>query len=236
MRVLISELSGRQNIMGKMSEFFGDMEEELKSERAVAVLNRVKSLENKGYSFEGADASVDLMILHATKGYCPPFKVLDYSAQVYDHDMDSASRVVANFESNGNSDSATARATIKVRTVVEKEDHSLGFEDTLQVSDGSGPVDALAKALMQALVPTHPSLKGIELVDYKVRILDPTSATGAATRVMIEFREPSTEKQWTTVSVDRNVISASLNALVDGFEYTLIEKADYCMLWDGDDL
>lgn len=235
MRVLISELSGRQNIMGKMSEFFGDMEEDKKSERAIAILNHVKSLENQGYTFEGAEASVHLMILHATKEYCQPFKVLDYSAQVYDHNMDSASRVVSNFESDvGLSGTSTARATIKVRTPVENpEDKSIQFEDTLQVSDGNGPVDALAKALMRALVPAHPSLEAVELVDYKVRILDPTSATGAATRVMIEFRDPATEKQWTTVSVDRNVISASLNALVDGFEYALIDgDTNYCMLWD----
>lgn len=234
MRVLISELSGRQNIMGKMSEYFGEMEEDQKSERAIAILNRVKSLENQGYTFEGAEASVHLMILHATKDYCQPFKVLDYSAQVYDNDMDSASRVVANFESDARTGTSTARATIKIRTVVDNpDDESVRFGDTLQVSDGSGPVDALAKALMRALVPAHPSLEAVELVDYKVRILDPTSATGAATRVMIEFRDTATEKQWTTVSVDRNVISASLNALVDGIEYALIdEEADYCMLWE----
>jgi 2-isopropylmalate synthase len=176
------------------------------------------------------------MILHGTKGYCPPFKILDYSVQVYDHDMDSASRVVANFESDGISGTSMARATINVRTVLEdQENETLKFDDTLQVSDGNGPVDALAKALMRALVPAHPSLKGVELVDYKVRILDPNSATGAATRVMIEFRETETERQWTTVSVDRNVISASLNALIDGFEYALIDKTDYCFMWDEDE-
>lgn len=99
------------------------------------------------------------------------------------------------------------------------------------VSDGSGPIDALAKALKQALVPSHPSLESLELVDYKVRILDPESATGAATRVMIEFRN-DLDETWTTVSVDRNIISASVNALVDGFEYALIEHAQSCMLCD----
>jgi 2-isopropylmalate synthase len=102
----------------------------------------------------------------------------------------------------------------------------------LEVCDGNGPVDALAGALKRALVPSHPTLNEIELIDYKVRILDPESATGAATRVMIEFRDSQSEKTWTTVSVDRNVISASLNALVDGFEYALIEYASACMLCD----
>ena len=75
-------------------------------------------------------------------------------------------------------------------------------------------------------------MSNIELIDYKVRILDPESATSAATRVMIEFLDRAKETTWTTVSVDRNVISASLNALVDGFEYALIEYADSCMLCD----
>jgi len=108
----------------------------------------------------------------------------------------------------------------------------LPYTDRLEVSDGSGPVDALAGALKRALVPSHPTLDNLELIDYKVRILDPESATAAATRVMIEFRDKETEKTWTTVSVDRNLISASLNALVDGFEYALIEHASVCNLCD----
>ena len=109
---------------------------------------------------------------------------------------------------------------------------ALPYNDRLEVSDGSGPVDALAGALKRALVPSNPSLDYLELIDYKVRILDPESATAAATRVMIEFKDTQTEKTWTTVSVDRNVISASLNALADGFEYALIEHSEVCALYD----
>ena len=87
---------------------------------------------------------------------------------------------------------------------------------------------------MSALLPAHPYLKGVELVDYKVRILDPTSATAATTRVLIEFRDTYNDKTWSTVSVDQNVISASLNALIDGLEYALIENASMCMLCDDD--
>jgi len=108
------------------------------------------------------------------------------------------------------------------------------FEDRLEVGEGTGPVDALASAMMRALLPAHPYLKGVELVDYKVRILDPKAATGAATRVLIEFRDKTNNKTWTTVSVDRNIISASLNALIDGLEYALIENAAMCMLCDDD--
>ena len=224
MRILISELSGRQNIMGKMSEMFESMDESQKSDRAIAILNRVKELENHGYTFEGAEASVHLMILHANKVYCPPFQVVDYSAQVYDYNIDSASRVVTNFEADALATTSSARATIKIRTVAQNDKTlEMDIKENLEVSDGNGPVDALAKALKRALVPTHPEVESLELVDYKVRILDPESATGAATRVMIEFKDKKTEKKWTTVSVDRNVISASLNALVDGFEFALIE-------------
>lgn len=127
-----------------------------------------------------------------------------------------------------NSKSTTARATIKVRTINMDETNGEPYVDRLEVSDGNGPVDALASSLKRALVPNHPHVEDIELVDYKVRILDPESATSAATRVMIEFRDNSSGEIWTTVSVDRNVISASLNALVDGFEYALVDHG--CLL------
>jgi len=274
-RVLISELSGRHNILDKIHKVSGgdmfdnntnngngvdeEQQKRMESDRAVAILDRVKKLEAKGYTFEGAEASVHLMILHASKGYCPPFQVLDYSANVYDYDMDSANRVVrasvVPATAGGKKDdttatasptgavngSSTARATVKVRTMRKPDDGALllggnggvdqdsPFEERLEVADGNGPVDALANALVRALSPSHPYLKTVELVDYKVRILDPESATGAATRVMIEFRD-SDKQSWTTVSVDTNIISASLNALIDGFEYALIEHADSCML------
>jgi 2-isopropylmalate synthase len=232
------------------------------SERAMAILQRVKYLENKGYTFEGADASVHLMILHSTKGYCPPFQVLDYTANVYDSNIDSASRVLLYTPSDDDDDDdnldsseklptvrsstsnnrqnqayvqsgAQARATVKMRTFNPPENlHSMDayYHDSLEVSDGTGPVDALAKALVRSLLPSYPSIGSIELIDYKVRILDPDSATQAATRVMIEFKDELTEQTWTTVSVDTNVISASFNALIDGYEYALIEHAQSCNL------
>jgi 2-isopropylmalate synthase len=241
-RILISELSGRQNILGQMEKVGGvDKEGKPASERALAILNRVKQLESVGYTFEGAEASVHLMILHSTKGYCPPFQVLDYSAHVYDSNMDSASRVML----MGNDKARTAmgptsRATIQVRTIKPQEDFdpfayskgedTLPYVDHLEVFDGNGPIDALANALKKALLPSHPYLDTVELVDYKVRILDPDAATGASTRVMIEFRDSADDTTWTTVSVDTNVISASLNALIDGYEFALIEHADQCFL------
>ncbi len=116
LRVLISELSGRQNILGKMRmlDVFGDdgggggggerqgggrgFDDAVLNKRVLVILDRVKRLESMGYTFEGADASVELMILHSTRGYCPPFQVLDYTAQVYDTNVDSASRVMSKME------------------------------------------------------------------------------------------------------------------------------------------
>eukprot|EP01083_Nonionella_stella_P224439 798905_1 len=129
-----------------------------------------------------------------------------------------------------------ARATVKVR-VLDDPNHpdDEDFLDRLEVSEGKGPVDALANAVKKALTPSHPELDNLKLVDYKVRILDPESATRAATRVMIEFKDEVTGKKWTTVSVDRNIISASLNALVDGFEYALKEVVVSCVFDDDYD-
>jgi len=242
-RILISELSGRQNILGKIKNMEGlnhDLSDEVVSQRAVGILNRVKHLESIGYTFEGAEASVDLMILHATKGYCPPFIVLDYSTQVFDSHMDPAFRdLTLDLEQVGKSKktSATARATVKVRTLTDdaaNEENQSPFVDLLEVSDGCGPIDAIALALKKALIPGYPVVKNVELIDYKVRILDTESATTAAARVMIEFRDSKSDKTWTTVSVDRNVISASLNALVDGFEYALVDYTESCAIHDDD--
>lgn len=241
-RVLISELSGRQNIVGKIMETGVTLDTEVVSDRATAILNHVKNLESRGYTFEGAEASVHLMVLHSTNGYCPPFQVLDYTTNVYDTLVDSASRVLAKNPSptmqhaQSSVNRATARAIVNVRTVCPsirlENDKDIPFRDTLEVSDGNGPVDALAKALKKALLPSYPSLRTVELVDYKVRILDPAAATEAVTRVLIEFRDSATESKWTTVSADANVISASLNALIDGYEFALIEHAESCMLCD----
>lgn len=257
-RVLVSELSGRANILsalatsGLVVEDGCELEEAPEEacdaegaplssarwrERAAAILKRVKSLENLGYSFEGAEASVHLMLLHASPGYCQPFSVLDYSVTCADVDLDSASRVAAKARAPGPRSSTdarplpkppTARATVKVRVA--------GGATRLDVAEGPGPVNALACALVASLADEFPSLLAVSLVDYKVRILDFESATKAAARVECSFRDGRTGATWTTVSVDRNIISASANAMVDGLEFGVIEHGDSCALCDVDDL
>lgn len=141
LRVLISELSGRQNILGKIKKLDLDIEDDVVAERALVILDRVKRLESMGYTFEGADASVELMILHSTQGYCPPFRVLDYTAQVYDTNVDSASRVMSKMENGKHNDSnptaSMARATIKVRVLDDPDQSEDEFLDRLEVSEVS---------------------------------------------------------------------------------------------------
>ncbi|KAJ1452957.1 2-isopropylmalate synthase [Pelagophyceae sp. CCMP2097] len=224
-RVLVSELSGRANIWAaiEVSGLVANAQAvPLWKDRAAAILQRVKRLEALGYSFEGADASVHLLLLRSSAAYCAPFRVHDYSVTLADDRIDGMRSMAEATPTKV----ATARATIKLSAA--------GEEPRLDVAEGTGPVDALFDALKKALKgPYGSAVSKVEISDYKVRILDPTAASRAATRVLISFRDIGTEKAWTTVAVDRNVVSASANALVDGFEYAVIEHADFCALCDS---
>ncbi|CAN0578527.1 unnamed protein product, partial [Ectocarpus sp. 12 AP-2014] len=150
-------------------------------ERMGQVLKTVKRLETEGYSYEGADASVNLLVRRTMSGYVPPFKLLDYLVQIWDSDRSPGG---LEFPSGP----TTARATVKVRVPSIDPEAELGIEGEnpgvrLEVAEGNGPVDALAKGLFRALLPTFPSLQSVKLSDYKVRILDQESATQAKTRV-----------------------------------------------------
>ena len=179
----------------------------------MTILNRVKQLEIIGHAFEGAEVSMDIMILHATKGYCPPFVVVDDSSQVFDDLIEPEYRRLV-VDANGEKDDARRRkgakthATVTARTIddgIDSADNDVLCTDRLEVSNGTDTVDALTGALKRAMVPTHPAIENVEF-DYKVRILVPESATRGATRVMIEFKDRVTDMIWTTVSVDNNTI------------------------------
>jgi 2-isopropylmalate synthase len=192
MRVVVSELSGRGNLLSKAEEMAvevagqGDVE---------AVLDEIKLLESKGFSFEAADASVALMLWRRAADYEPPFRLVDYTV------------VVEHRDGRGTS----AEATVKVEVAGER------FHTA---AEGSGPVDALDGALRKALVPRFPEVDEFQLVDYKVRILDGEHATGAITRVLIETRDA--ERDWMTVGASSNIIDASWRALADSLEYGLL--------------
>lgn len=201
-RVLVSELSGRANIWTAIEKAgLLDRDDESSraawSRRARAILDRVKRLEAMGYSFEGAAASVHLMLLHASPGYCLPFSVTDYSITAADVDIDSPSRVLRKHApSIPPKHEPTARATVKVVIA--------GQEPRLDVAEGNGPVDALFYALQRALAPVYPTVLHVAIADYKVRILDPISASRAATRVMISFKDQRSATTWTTVAVGQS--------------------------------
>lgn len=214
-RILVSELSGRRNILSKLGELGlldeGEQSDGEMKDKAKIILQQVKDLESKGYSFEGAEASLELMFRRAVDGYQPPFKLLDFTV---------------------NSDNKRATlATVRLALL-----GPIGMEETcptkicLEVGEGNGPVDAVNDALEKALLSIYAPLRSVKLVDYKVRILDNENKTSATTRVMVGFCDSATGKQWTTVYAHANVIEASVNALIDGFEVAMWGSMPQCII------
>jgi 2-isopropylmalate synthase len=193
-RSVVSELSGRGNIVEKAHA----MGIEADGDQVRDVLERVKKLEAKGFTFEGAEASLELMLRRAQPGYVPPFELIDFLV------------LVERRRGRG----LLAEATVKVR-VGPRIMHTVG--------EGNGPVNALDAALRKALLDVYPSLTKVKLVDYKVRILDSDTATAATTRVLIDTTDG--HARWSTVGADSNIIEASWHALADSMEYALIKKA-----------
>jgi 2-isopropylmalate synthase len=192
-RAVVSELSGRGNILYKANEFGLDASRE----DAKKVLEQIKELENQGYTFEGAEASVDIMLRRVDETYEPPFKVIDFMV------------ITENRQGRG----LFTEATVKVQ---------IGDEIRHTVAEGNGPVNALNLALRSALHSHYPELTHLHLSDYKVRILDSDSGTAATTRVMIDFHQAGSGQIWTTVGAHTNIIEASWHALIDGVEYALL--------------
>ncbi len=193
-RTLVSELSGKGNIMQKAAEFGL----ETGTEEARQVLQQIKELENRGYTFEGAEASVDMLLRRMSDSYEPPFKVIDFMV------------VTENRQGRG----LFTEATVKVQ-VGDKIRHTVG--------EGNGPVNALNLALRKALYEDFPQLVTVHLSDFKVRILDSDQGTAATTRVMIDFYDASQPgKIWTTVGAHPNIIEASWRAMLDSVEYALV--------------
>ncbi len=192
MRTVVSELSGRGNIV-HLAESTGVGAD---TPHAREVLHRVKEMENRGYSFEAATASVELMLRRAASGYEPPFRLIDYLT------------VVEHRDGRG----LVAEATVKVEVRGGTIEH--------MVSEGNGPVNALAHALRKALVPHYPAMADMRLADYKVRILDSAQGTAATTRVLIDFVRGV--DRWTTVGAGTNIIEASWEALSDAVEFGLL--------------
>jgi 2-isopropylmalate synthase len=191
MRVVVSELSGRGNLLSKAEEWGLEIGP---GTDVAAVLNEIKALEAKGFSFEAAEASVALMFARKKPGYRPPYELIDFLVNVEHRDGRGL----------------FAEAMVKVR--VDGEVHHTAAE-------GDGPVDALDAALRKALAGRYPQLADLHLSDYKVRILDGKNGTAAVTRVLIDMQQGT--RRWSTVGASANIIEASWIALVDAVEYGL---------------
>jgi len=191
-RILISELSGQSNILMKTARYAIDNNKEVN----VKLRDLVQDLENQGYEFEAAEGSFDLLVKKVLGIYQPRFERLSYRVNV----------------ETAASGALMTEATVKVR-VGDQVQHT--------VSEGDGPVNALDGALRKALQQAYPRLAEMQLVDYKVRVVNARAGTAARVRVVIESRDRS--DVWGTVGVSENIIEASWLALVDSFEYKLFK-------------
>lgn len=195
-RVLVSELSGRGNVLAKAREFGIELDRDDPHTRWL--VDHLKQLEHQGYSYEAADASFEMLLRRLQPGYVAPWTVADFTTQV-----------------RKNGGSVHAEATVKVE---------VGDALYHTAASGNGPVNALDAALRKALSPRFPALDGVSLHDYKVRILNGDAGTAATTRVLIESGRGT--KRWTTVGCSSNIIEASLSALIDSLEYAVTAPAD----------
>ena len=191
MRVVVSDLSGRGNLLSKAEEHGVEVE----GEEVISVLNDVKELESRGFSFEAAEASVAMMLKRQEYGYKAPFELVDFFVNV-EHRQGRG---------------IFAEAMVKVRVQGELL-HT--------AAEGNGPVNALDNALRKALLGYYPQLANFNLSDYKVRILDSDHGTEAITRVLIDTRNKTS--RWSTVGASTNIIEASWRALADSLEYGLM--------------
>ena len=193
-RVLVSELSGRSNLMELATKHNIDHDGELMDR----ILACVVSMENAGYQFEAADGSFDLLVKRCTGTFRPHFERLSYHVNVEtDHD-----------------DTVTTEATVKIRLPGKD-----GGEIRHEVAEGDGPINALDAAMRKALNGTFPNLRDMHLVDYKVRVINSEAATAAGVRVVVESQDDT--DVWGTVGVSENIIEASWIALADSLEYKL---------------
>ncbi len=193
--VMISELSGKSNVEFKAKELGIDITGDINLSRSV--LEKIKNMEEKGFQFEAAEGSFELLLRESTGEYKPFFRLLGF-------------RLITEMDTDGKLE---CEATIKVR-VDDRVEHT--------AANGNGPVDALNNALRKALLKFFPEISEIYLTDYKVRVLDEDSGTAASVRVLIDQTDGT--KHWGTVGVSENVIEASWMALVDGIEYMLFKR------------
>ena len=196
--IIVSELAGRHSITAKLEE--QGLQLDLSKEEVRELLDRVKLMEAKGFQYEGAEASFQLLVRRSRPGYRSPFELEDFMIVERRHHL-----------ATGEGDrEMLSEAMVKVR---------VGEQLFITADEGNGPVNALDGALRKALAQFYPDIRSIHLVDYKVRIIDSEAGTAAKVRVLIESTDG--EETWTTVGSSSDVIEASWLALADSLEYWL---------------
>lgn len=196
-RVLVSELAGKASLVAKAKSLGFDLDG--KKELTQHILDDIKERENQGFSYEVADGSLSVLLSMHMGTFEPHFTLESFRVIVDDNE-----------DTNAWAKDAESEATIKVH---------VGDKRFVATGEGTGPVGALDNALRLALNDVYPDVADMELVDFKVRILDENVGTGATTRVMITTSDG--QESWGTIGVSENIIEASWNALVDSIEYGL---------------
>ena len=206
--VVVSELAGRGNVVRRIREMgLGDV---LDRDDATKIVQLVKDKEAQGYSYEVANASLDLLIRRATPNYEPLFELVDFMVVVENRRRTSFG---TGWRTDGKEHPMLSEATVKV---------SVGNEVRHTAAEGNGPVDALDRALRKALREFYPDVANVRLTDYKVRVVNEGTGTGAAVRVVIESADE--REVWYTVGASTNILEASWIALADSLEYWLINN------------
>lgn len=195
-RFLMSEVSGRSTIMKNIQKVAPQLTRD--SEEVRLIMARLKELEGQGYQFEGAESSFELIILKQLGKYQPFFHVVDY-------------KIIGERRESCDEFTAYAMAKVEVDGVTK-----------MTAAEGRGPVNALDRALREALTDFYPSIANTSLTDYKVRVLDSNDATASTVRVLISTTDG--EKVWTTIGVSRDILNASITALVDSLEILLLKE------------
>jgi 2-isopropylmalate synthase len=198
-RILVSEMSGKSNVLVKAIELGIDLTKEEQDPQIKKIVSELKKMEHEGYEFEGAEASFKLLMRKVMEKHQSFFELEGF-------------RVIIEKRGSGR---AVSEATIKVK-VNGVSEHT--------ASEGDGPVNALDNALRKALVSFYPQLSHVRLEDFKVRVLDAKAGTEAKVRVLIETRDE--HDYWGTVGVSENIIEASWEALVDSLEYKLLKDEE----------
>ncbi|HRC62884.1 MAG TPA: citramalate synthase [Dehalococcoidia bacterium] len=203
-RILVSELAGRRNVLEKLREQGVGIE--LTDAQAREVLERVKAQEARGYQFESAEASFELLVRRSLDGYVAPFGLEDFLIVERRRHLDANAAVAP--DGPASDSEMQAEAMVKVR---------VGERLTQTAADGNGPVSALDAAVRRALSESYPALEKVHLTDYKVRIINSGGGADAAVRVLIESGDGL--HIWRTVGASTDVIEASWLALQDAYEY-----------------